>query len=410
MFFSRKALALTVVMLSLASCAFREDSEDLKKAKGWQEAEESFERNKGFATGEIKHEFIPGAKIHDYSARLSWPTGRSLVVTVERSSDGVVSSHDSSKEGDILIPCIQGYASTFVTVTSPKYGVMSRLSIPLKCPVDMEISSDSLPVEALRSINGSLYIGNALALKLVESDLNLNLIGLIVNGSAAIETFGTDRRWTYRSDYPGLGKAPQINIKAKWATGHLRLQLNGVDGKPGRAGEPHSPAAKGARGADGVTHIVEAISRRGDPLTKEVCRQDPTSGGPGADGAVPGKPGDAGGDAIGTSNVKLDIENSEAFALEIDLNPGKGGPGGAGSPGQDGGPGGDPGSNHGGVCHAASAGAKGRKHPQDGAAGVAGSNGSCGLIQLSSSLIDRVKIRDTNFSCSKMPGLVQPIK
>ncbi len=178
---------------------------------------------------------------------------------------------------------------------------------------------------------------------------------MIVNGSAAIETFGTDRRWTYRSDYPGLGKAPQINIKAKWATGHLRLQLNGVDGKPGSAG--------------------------GD-----------------------------GGDAIGTSNVKLDIENSEAFAVEIDLNPGKGGPGGAGSLGQDGGPGGDPGSNHGGVCHAASAGAKGRKHPQDGAAGVAGSNGSCGLIQLSSSLIDRVKIRDTNFSCSKMPGLVQSIK
>lgn len=233
---------------------------------------------------------------------------------------------------------------------------------------------------------------------------------MIVNGSVAIETLGTDRRWTYRSNYPGLGGAPQISIKAKWATGHLRLQLNGVDGKPGRAGEPHPPAAKGTRGADGAVHTAEAVSRRGDTLAKDVCHLHPTNGGPGADGATPGKAGENGGDAIGTSNVKLDIENSEAFAVEIDLNPGKGGPGGAGSPGQEGGPGGDPGDNQGGVCRAASAGAKGRKYPQDGAAGVAGSNGSCGTIQLSPSLIDRVKIRDTNFNCSKMPGLVQSIK
>ena len=405
MFFSCKALAITVMMLSLASCAFREDSEDLKKAKGWQEAEESFERNKGFAAGEIKHEFIPGANPNEYSVRLSWPTGRPLLVKIE--TDGqLTSSHDAMTEGASVVPCKAGMMRANITAVSSKYGQMSRENIEVRCPFDYVVKNEASLDEIASQINGRLFLQNGAVLQLVRRDLNLNLIGIVVSGSAEIRTYSYMTNVDWWLPRPEVTKVPNINIKAKWATGHLRLQLNGVDGKSGEPGKTVGTAAKGSPGTAGTTDVRTDMKR----AEKVVCTAHPTSGGPGADGAVPGKPGDAGGDAIGTSNVKLDIENSEAFAVEIDLNPGKGGPGGAGSLGQDGGPGGDPGNNHGGVCHAASAGAKGRKHPQDGAAGVAGSNGSCGLIQLSSSLIDRVKIRDTNFSCSKMPGLVQSIK
>ena len=398
-----KPLVSMIVMLSLASCAFREDSEDLKKAKGWQEAEESFERNKGFAAGEIKHEFIPGANPNEYSVRLSWPTGRPLLVKVSR-GQVAIASFDAMKEGSVVLNCIDGYLKASVTAVSSKYGQMSKEDLDVRCPFDYEVRVNQNLDDLQNLINGRLFLSNDVHVTVSRKDLSLDLIGIVVQGSAQIRTFDYERKrelWMSKST-----PAPQINIKAKWATGHLRLQLNGVDGKGGDPGASAGIAAKGSPGVAGTTDVRPDM-RRGD---KVVCTAHPTNGGPGADGATPGSAGGIGGDAIGTSNVKLDIENSEAFAVEIDLNPGKGGPGGAGSPGQEGGPGGDPGDNQGGVCRAASAGAKGRKHPQDGAAGVAGSNGSCGTIQLSPSLIDRVKIRDTNFNCSKMPGLVQSIK
>ena len=214
MFFSCKALAITVMMLSLASCAFREDSEDLKKAKGWQEAEESFERNKGFAAGEIKHEFIPGANPNEYSVRLSWPTGRPLLVKIE--TDGqLTSSHDAMTEGASVVPCKAGMMRANITAVSSKYGQMSRENIEVRCPFDYVVKNEASLDEIASQINGRLFLQNGAVLQLVRRDLNLNLIGIVVSGSAEIRTYSYMTNVDWWLPRPEVTKVPNINIKAK---------------------------------------------------------------------------------------------------------------------------------------------------------------------------------------------------
>jgi hypothetical protein len=202
---------------------------------------------------------------------------------------------------------------------------------------------------------------------------------------------------------------PQLNLKAKTARGELIIHLAGANGIRGKNGEEKAsksvaylnllrmnPPKQGQGGIDGNSH---QSCRRGPDgqECKSVCSKQPTPGGKGARGVVPGINGDNGGDGMPSAAAKLDIAESSGLKLTVLTTPGAGGPAGIGGKGQPGGPGGPAGSPGTG-CSAASIGPQGDSGAP-GLDGTAGVSRGCGVIQIKSELISR-----THFAGTANPG------
>lgn len=200
--------------------------------------------------------------------------------------------------------------------------------------------------------------------------------------------------------------SPQLNLKAKTARGELIINLVGADGVRGKNGDEkanrsaaysnllsrNSPA-QGARGTDGNSHQSCRKGPDGQECTR-VCSKQPTQGGKGARGIVPGINGDNGGDGMPSAAAKLDIAESNGLKLTVLTSPGAGGPAGLGSKGQPGGPGGIGGAPGAG-CNPAPAGPQGDSGAP-GLNGTAGVSRGCGVIQIRSELMNHTHFAGGN--------------
>lgn len=215
----------------------------------------------------------------------------------------------------------------------------------------------------------------------LKQDLNIEAARVFLANQAKIQTNGfklaikadkiySDNVEIY-SFLPGA-KAPfeadgasggSVEIRAKVAVGHLRVNLRGQNGGDGFDGKPWDiRAASGGRGRNGAHECARASVGGigiGGPL-KCWCTRNPDNGGTGANGAK-GRDGTRAGRGGNSGSLLVEVQEKTEFVVEpfqtVGLAgiPGKGG---AGQLGGIGGPGGDSTSSE---CSGSSSGAEGKQ-------------------------------------------------
>lgn len=189
---------------------------------------------------------------------------------------------------------------------------------------------------------------------------NAEIYSFMIGAKAPLETDGA----------PGGA----VEIKAKEAIGHLRVNLrgqNGGDGVDGKVWDIRAATGGGGRGGahDCARASVGGIGI-GGPL-KCWCTRNPDNGGAGAVGAK-GRDGTRAGRGGNSGALLVEIQEKTEFVVEpfqtvgLAGNPGKGGPGQLGGIG---GPGGDPTSSE---C-------SGSRQGPEGKAGDKGTDGANAL-------------------------------
>ena len=413
-----KPLASMIVMLSMASCAFREDTEEIRYLKAKQDVENGIGKIT-FKRSEIQSEFISSRKLNEYSARISWPKGRPVHVRISQNNT-VIDTFEKDAQNTIDLVCIDQTMDFKVETIIEGGEITSTHQFREKCPVDALVSGEMTLMHLPRGLNGRLVFLNGSRLVLSETELNTRFTLRSVeveSGVGTIKVLSDNRDSVVDKEYVASG-LPQIEIRAERATGALRFELNGIDGSEGGAlskedgGEiAADPAKNGAPGSDAVVDLeadCKRIGPRGDPTLscKPKCVSPPTSGQPGRAGVASTARGKIGNAGIGTSPVSLLIDHPKDFRVTFAFNPGRGGNGGPGGEGQPGGQPGAPGANPYSICAAAPAAAPGKAGSR-GPLGFQGPDGGCGRLTLSRELQGNVELIDRRSECSKTTNLIR---
>lgn len=154
----------------------------------------------------------------------------------------------------------------------------------------------------------------------------------LVANKGVIETFSEDSKATQGNNGHSAGN---LKIKAKTASGDLKIYMRGQHGGDGLNGEPYSDRAQ-----DGVapTDGEGDCSCKGCTLVvfNCWCTAMGKPGGSGLNGLKgrAGHPGGVGGDS---GQLKVEVQDGSAFMVETFSRVGNGGEPGAGGPGQSGG-------------------------------------------------------------------------
>lgn len=401
----------TLVMMLFASiaglttsCAFKKDSNS-DSDKGQSETRNNSSPDV-LSSSELSVDFIPLSSFGRYSARLSWPEQKRLQFSLKyaiepKDPKSIFRTEliDTRTVRSFDIPC-ESDASTFPEVVfSYAAGVAPvTLRLNVKCPVDERISGLYTSFERLTSVTGRLLIENGAVLNLGPKKIDLNLIELVVQGNAVI---ASDRPLP-KNDGSDDDKA-EIRIRAKKATGTLTLKLSGGNAPDARSGRElqeasaeykellsKNPVSNGKAGEAGQSSL-SSIGRGPDRLVTTKCTKQPTNGGKGEDGKVPGMAGEDASPGGPTSRLVVAIQDVSDFQLNILNTRGKPGKAGVGGPGQRGGAGGAAGASAD-SCSRASEGSAGKNAP-DGPSGREADFGPCGLAKLSENLLDRRILR-----------------
>ncbi|MFN7728752.1 MAG: hypothetical protein ACK5P7_06325 [Bdellovibrio sp.] len=398
--FGLKPLLGMSIVLALSGCAFKKDSD--KKSEPAPNPTVVLQNAEGdvISETELQVQMIP-QEPHQYLARVSWPEGRKATIEVMyyKNPQNIAVNQppdedtvDASVINTFDFPCpSRAKINIRLNVRSKGFGPSNTIRKQIVCPIDHTVEHASESTNALpRVFNGRLFFKNGARLQVGLDFLELNLIGIHVEGTATIES-----KWT--ADNPS--KKPQIKIKAQSASGNLELLLQGHDGRQGESGEEkkfyesfkkllaQNVMAKGAKGSSGNSAESCRPAPRGEPpICKTVCTRTPGNGGPGTDGVVAGPDGENGGNSSPTPPAHIEIETPLNFKLIALIKHGTPGKGGAKGLGQKGGPGGDPGDlDIDRACPHASAGPAGKNAP-DGKDGEDGQTGKCGALILSANL------------------------
>lgn len=374
------------------SCAFKKDSnENIKKSED-RSAKQA--QTDVLSSSEVIVSFIPQEDYQSYVARLSWPPEKQMQFSLRYGSS--ISSMAGFREELIDartvkffdIKCKSGNIVRYeISFAHAQGAAPSRFDSDFNCPTDMRISGDFGDLKLLSAVTGRLYIENQSTIWLKDAKVDLNLIELVILGSASIES----TRAYPRNDISDDGKA-EVRIQAKRAVGELKLKLRGVPGANGRSGYEvqvasaeyqeslmKNPISNGAGGSPGQSVLV-ARGRDASPVAK--CVRTPGNGGNGQDGIVQGLSGEDGQSGGPSSRAQIAILDNSGFRLSALIEPGVAGKGGAGGPGQPGGLGGPAGSSSD-ACPAARAGQPGAP-ASAGKDGSSGAPGFCGEISISS--------------------------
>lgn len=408
-----KPFVLTIVVLSLVSCAFREDTEEIRYLKAKQDVENGLEKVT-FKRSEIRAEFIPGAHLNEYSAKVIWPKGRPVYVRVAQNNK-VLNTFERDSENSIVVQCIERFLRISIETLLDSGEVTSTHEIGLSCPTDFKVDVNSAATDLPVGLNGRLVFGPSGVLNLRETDnLKLRLSSIEVeSGVGKIKVQSPLQSSEITADLFNKG-LPQISIIATKATGALRFELNGIDGGPGSENTEQvaaDPAKNGSPGSAGVIDpngFCRRVGPRGDPSLdcRATCVTHPTSGTPGRDGVPSTVRGGAGQPGIGTSPVSLLVDQPKDFRVTFVFNPGRGGDGGKGGLGQPGGQPGAPGANPQNVCPAAPAAAAGATGGR-GPFGYQGPDGGCGRLTLTSALKGLIELIDKRSECSRTTNLIK---
>lgn len=409
-----KPFVLTIVVLSLVSCAFREDTEEIRYLKAKQDVENGLAKIT-FKRSEINIEFIAGKRINEYSAKISWPKGRPVYVRISQ-NDTVVDTFGKDAQNSIELVCVDRSLVVKAETIIDGGEITSTHEFREKCPIDGQVIGSMTAMQLPRGLNGRLVFTNGSELVFTESDLD-SKIALksieVESGVGSIRVLSGKRNSVVDAMYVVSG-LPQISIIATKATGALRFELNGIDGGPGSENTEQvaaDPAKNGSPGSAGVIDpngFCRRVGPRGDPSLdcRATCVTHPTSGTPGRDGVPSTVRGGAGQPGIGTSPVSLLVDQPKDFRVTFVFNPGRGGDGGKGGLGQPGGQPGAPGANPQNVCPAAPAAAAGATGGR-GPFGYQGPDGGCGRLTLTSALKGLIELIDKRSECSRTTNLIK---
>lgn len=420
--FSRLSVyAASAVCLTLSACAFSKNEGPTDDQKTIKSLNAQLEANRPLVAEDFKHEFISGAQLNDYTARISWPANRPLTIKLIQ-NDRVLKTINGLEQNTHELKCDDGYLTYSAEVISAAAGRVSEPKIKIPCPFDYTVVQGISNLEVLKQVTGKLQLQHGSTIALSSQDLELNVRELEIDGIANIITMNSNR--TADRDDAYRKPSPTIRIHAKKAKGVLVLQLNGVDGHTAPDGVlVPDPSLDGAPGAPGQAEEVcgeGRVTKNGETIPGKCrmkCTVQPQNG---ADGRRPmvkvddkfvpkkGGKGSNGIPGVGTSKVDLQILDSSAFRVEIAFNPGL-----ASEPGRGdfpkGGVGGAPGANPHGVCTPANQGKPDMEGGIRGDAGNTAPNGRCETVYVSASLIDKVTKTDLNskLPCTPILGIVQ---
>ncbi|HRK07549.1 MAG TPA: hypothetical protein PLZ57_07245 [Pseudobdellovibrionaceae bacterium] len=422
--------ALTVAVALASGCSFREDPDAEKKADP-APVREAVNKHT-ISKRDFRIEFLPQERPNDYLIRLHWPAGKdvALNITRVRPLDNAgrplgppeyepVSAQDQTYKVVGHCPASGTFELT-IQINSPLSGFSASHDISGVCPRDFEIKRSEVVSVVMSNLNyhpgspiGRLFMLNG-SLLTIDTDTDLNLSGLIIEGTASIRVLPNESIFTQR--LPEHWKAPKLRLKAQSARGgHLNLVLEGRNGDDGVQPPPRAanPQLNGAPG-EAAQVQVECRPRPASRLSPDtvgetcnkVCTKPPTNGSPGRPGQRRGEDGRPGLPGIGTSEVELDIAELGELQLSLELKPGKGGQGSRGGLGEPGGRGGAAGVNTDSACAPASPGPQAESAPE-GARGQDGAHGGCGKIKLPRALQSRTSLRDLQLECSRDPRLIE---
>lgn len=399
--------AAASLALGLSGCAFKKDKETPADPRV-SALEQQLDAKQPLVLEDFKIEFVSGDVLNDYSAIVTWPTGRPLLLTLTH--DKNIVTYDVRTQGRSIEKCHAGLLSFRVTTSTPDNQILTSFPIQKACPTDFEVRGTYSDIAALNNVTGRLIVTPGATIAAGSQELTLNLNSIEIDRSATVSVFDSKRSPTWIT---GSATAPpKISIKAARASGFLKFELNGADGAPlPETVDIANPLLNGDIGTAGrVDNNTPRGGGRGGPdgyvPDNPKCGKQPGNGQPGkAPPQTIGLPGLNGNSAVGTSELTLEIQDATNFSTEVTLNPGLASSATRGSR-YLGGKGGDPGPFHA-PCSPAK---RGDDAPPsaEGAHGAPGKNGSCGAIRVSSNILQRIRIKDvgSSLSCSKASDIV----
>lgn len=311
-----------------------------------------------------------------YQVRLGWPH--------EDSVDHYTLAREDLKSGETAQLMTLPPDTTEYIDKSVKPGISYRYhlgsqrndgfaerKIEAPVPIDFVVSGAQIVNEVGPEFNRLWILENSTILT-QGNDLKIEVAKIVAGDNAAIDTAP-----------PGAWAAPNtagksggsVDMRARTATGRLKIFATGQGGGQGTAGAAGGPGGKGPKGAPGTTRREYSdVCERHCP-SHTVCDRAPGGGGQGGQGIAGGRGGTGlpGGDS---AKVLVVVDAPHDFEVIPTVSVGPGGVGGVGGSGGEGGPGGDPGDCPS-VCPNAGPGPVGSR----GANGEVGAQGSYGNKQ-----------------------------
>jgi hypothetical protein len=293
-----------------------------------------------------------------YAVKLSWGSliYEAAYLSRVRNEDRAQVRFDVAigQEGYDDISAVSNESYHYLLCAKADDGVLADFG-SITIPRDYVVASGRRLTDTVVGV-GRLFIHKGAELTSSGRRLSIEAQEIIVD-DATISTFVTSEREGVAGARGFDGDI--IEVRARKASGRLRIVARGQHGAHGRRG------ANGAEGGPGY---------RGDPGRSEAgrCVSPPTNGGPGKPGGN-GETGQSGGRGGNSPLVFVKIVDAENLDLSVDVVPGEGGTGGGGGAGGLGGPGGPAGFlDDAAICPAAQSG-------PDGIAGSRGKTGEAGL-------------------------------
>lgn len=360
-----KILASGILAASMVACGELKDNQ----TKEAPPVTEKSNRNQsdGNAKFNLQELDIP----HQYQIVVSWPAEVTKVV-IEDSGKKIFES-DSVRQ----------YTHPIKDNTKFNFRVFSYDGDkPVLIGEYVGLTPRDYSIEASTDLKQDLVIEASRVFFTNESKIQTNGYKLTVKAdkfysdNAEIYSFMTGAKAPLETDGAPGGA---VEIKAKDAIGHLRVNLrgqNGGDGVDGKAWDIRAATGGGGRsGAHDCARASVGGIGIGGPL-KCWCTRNPDNGGAGAVGAK-GRDGTRAGRGGNSGALLVEIQEKTEFVVEpfqtvgLAGNPGKGGPGQLGGIG---GPGGDPTSSE---CSSSRQGPEGKAGDQ----GTDGANALDGNIE-----------------------------
>ncbi len=332
-----RVLAISVVLGSLIACG---ELPEKQTTNNYVQAEQKTVRPKtsGDAKFSLQELDIP----HQYQILMSWPSDVTKVVIEDAGkrifeTDSVRQYTHPIKDNTKFNFRVFSYDGEKPVLIGEYSGLTPRdysieASTELKQDLFIEASRVFLINESKIQTNGFKFVVKA---DKFYSD-NAEIYSFLAGSKAAAETDGIS--------------GGVVEIKAKEAIGHLRVNLRGQNGGDGFDGKPWDiRAATGSAGRGGAHDCARASVGGigiGGPL-KCWCTRNPDNGGAGASGAK-GRDGSKAGRGGNSGALLVEVQEKTEFVVEPFQTVGVAGIAGKGGPGQlggIGGPGGDPSSS-----------------------------------------------------------------
>lgn len=399
---SKLLIGSLILSLGLSGCAFKkDDAKDDNKGNSGPSAKEiadeinkkDQERIKGEILTIEDFQFLiaPLERLNEYSLTIKYTQKPGVTVFIQNSSTPL----PNSSSGAEMIVDGGAVLDLKISVYNSLSQLAGSFSKAIHIPRDYVVIGRVALDKNLEADFGRVFLSPNSLLKTNGYLVSITADQLIANANSTIINFDSQEE----GSEPRHKTGGSITIRAKEASGFLRVILQGTKGSDGRSGNEIATlkgpkwSSSGYDGHDGESDWDSSCTEGSHQcgtynehcVTPVENGQDGDPGQPGYDG----EDGKAGGDA---GNFFVQIEDNKAFSLLFNAKPGLGGRGGEGGNGFKGGTGGAPGhQDPKKICPPAKKGADGAIGPKgkNGNDGPAGKDGSYLFNGLQNLILDK---------------------